>query len=250
MKICLKMTGKLLVLFVLLSCSKKGDEGTGNGPDKGYASGKVTNKDGSPYPGVQIVIDNTIFYNSYVLATSDAQGLYKVKLPAVGTFLATASIEKTYNGKKYTLEFDPDNIDAFSIDGAVRNFSFKLTGARPDGLGYYGGTIAVDKDVLSEIYDSENIAITLVPVGPLIDGSAGQTLTLKTGAPGSATNGKLVDVPIGRYNASAEYISGSIRKPLKLQNRVTNGPFSNTLQIDFEPSIIWGTNIAVIGYKE
>jgi hypothetical protein len=250
MKKSLGMTGKMFLLLLLLSCSKKNGEAGGNEPEKGYATGKVTNADGTPFAGVKIVVDNTMIYNSYVATTTDAKGLYKVKLPSVGTFLTTAFIEKTYNGKKYKLDFHPDNIDEFSIDGAVRNFSFKLTGRRADGLGYYGGTINIDKDITSQIYDSENIEFTLVPVGTLIDGSQGQTLKLKHGAPNTENYGKLVDVPIGRYNVSAEYISGTTRKILKLQNRVTNGPFSNTLQIDFEPEITWGFNIAVIGYKE
>lgn len=250
MKQCVGMTGKVLLLLMLLSCSKKDGTNGSNEPEKGYATGKVTNADGSPYPGVKIVVDNTMIYNSFVATTTDAKGMYKVKLPAVGTFLTTASIEKTFNGKKYKLDFHPDNIDEFSIDGAVRNFSFKLTGKRPDDLGYYGGTINVDKDVMSQIYDSENIELTLTPVGVLIDGTTGNILKLKPGAPNTENYGKLVDVPIGRYNISAEYISGGTRKSLKLQNRVSNGPFSNTLEIDFEPAITWGFNIAVIGYKE
>ncbi|RYZ88622.1 MAG: carboxypeptidase regulatory-like domain-containing protein, partial [Proteobacteria bacterium] len=245
----LKMTARILALLVLLSCSKKGGENGNDTPEKGFATGKVTNTDGTPFAGVKIVVDNTMIYNSYVATTSDAKGLYKVKLPSVGTFLATAYIEKTYNGKKYKLDFHPDNIDEFSIDGAVRNFSYKLTGERPDGLGYYGGTINIDKDIMSEIYDSENIEFTLVPVGTLIDGSTGATLKLKHGAPSTETYGKLVDVPIGRYNVTAEYISGGIRKALQLKNRVSDGPYTNKLQIDFEPEIIWGFNIAAIGYK-
>lgn len=250
MKKSLGTAGKMFLLLLLLSCSKKNEQAGGNEPEKGYATGKVTNADGTPFPGVKIIVDNTMIYNSYVATTTDAKGLYKVKVPPVGTFLTTAFIEKTYNGKKFKLDFDPDNIDEFSIDGAVRNFTFKLTGARRDGLGYYGGTISIDKDVLSTIYDSENIEFTLTPVGALIDGSQGQTLRLKHGQPNTETYGKLVDVPIGRYNVSAEYISGSTRKPLKVKNGLGNGSFGNTVQLDFEPETIWGFNFAAISYKE
>ncbi|MCG2616026.1 carboxypeptidase-like regulatory domain-containing protein [Terrimonas sp. NA20] len=251
MKTSLRSAGKILLFIVLLSCSKK-DKGSGGGeePQKGYASGKITNADGSPWPGVKVIVENTLFYNTYVAAVSDEKGAYKVKLPSSGTYHATADIEKTYNGKKYTLRLHPDNDDPFGTNGAVRNFTFKLTGAYPDGLGYYGGTVIVDKDVMSELYDSENVELTLTPVGKLIDGSQGQTLKLRPGQPRTDNYGKLVDVPIGRYNVSAVHISGSTRRPLKLQNRVSDGPFESVLQIDFEPSIIWGNNIAALGYKE
>lgn len=251
MKKSLRTAGKIFLFILLISCSKKNqDSGGNNEPQKGYASGKITHADGSPMPGVTVIVDNTMFYNTYVAAVSNEKGIYKVKLPSTGTYHATADIKKTYNGKEYTLRLHPDNDNVFSSDGAVRNFTYKLTGAYPDGLGYYGGTVIVDKDVMSEIYDTENVELTLTPVGKLIDGSQGQTLKLKPGQPRTDNYGKLVDVPIGRYNISAVHVSGSVRKPLKLQNRVTNGPFESTLQIDFEPSIIWGDNIAALGYKE
>jgi hypothetical protein len=242
--------GRFLILLLLLSCSKKETEASGMGAEKGYATGKIIHADGTPYAGVKIVVDNTMIYNSYVATVSDEKGFYKVKLPAVGTFISTAFIQKSYNGKTYKLDFTPDNTDEFSIDGATRNFVFKLTGKRPDNLGYYGGTVNIDKDVLSQIYDSENIEFTFVPVGTLVDGSQGVTLKLKHGAPNTENYGKIVDVPIGRYNVSAEYISGDTRKQLKLKNRVTDGAYANLLQVDFEPEITWGFNIAVIGYKE
>ncbi|MET0463925.1 MAG: carboxypeptidase-like regulatory domain-containing protein [Chitinophagaceae bacterium] len=250
MKTSLKSAGKVLLFILLLSCSKK-DKGSGaDAPQKGYASGKITKADGSPWAGVEVIVENTLFYNTYVSAVSDEKGMYKVKLPSSGTYHATVDAGMNYNAKKYTIRLHPDNDDPFGTDGAVRNFTFKLTGAYPDGLGYYGGTVIVDKDVMSELYDTENVELTLVPVGKLIDGSQGQTLKLRPGQPRTDNYGKLVDVPIGRYNISAVYISGSTRRPLKLQNRVSDGPFQPTLQVDFEPSIIWGNNIAAIGYKE
>jgi hypothetical protein len=251
MKTSLRAAGKIFLFILLLSCSKKNkDSGGGNQAEKGYATGKITKSDGSPWAGVKVIVENTLFYNTYVAAVSDEKGMYRVKMPSSGTYHATADVEMPYNGQKYTIRLHPDNDDPFGTNGAVRNFTFKLTGAYPDGLGHYGGTVMVDKDVMSELYDSENVELTLTPVGKLIDGSSGQTLKLKPGQPRTDNYGKLVDVPIGRYNVSAVYISGSTRKPLKLQNRVTYGSFESVLQIDFEPSIIWGNNIAAVGYRE
>ncbi|WP_157474557.1 carboxypeptidase regulatory-like domain-containing protein [Dyadobacter sp. Leaf189] len=218
--------------------------------EKGYAVGKVTGTDGSLLKGVEIVVDNTMLYNSYALGRSDENGNYKIQLPKVGTFMASAQIKKEYNGEIYELDLDPDVYEEFSIDGAVRNFTWKLTGRRPEGEGYYGASIEVNKSVNSEIYDSENIEFTLTPVGNLIDGSKGKSLKLKHGAPFSKEYGRLVDVPLGRYRMTAYYNGEAGKMPLKLRKHFSEDAYEDELTIDFEPENIWGKNISIISYKE
>lgn len=241
-------------LFVLmaLACKDSGSPSPdGSGPEEGYTTGKITNTDGSPMPGVKVVVDNTMFYASYSIGSSDENGNYKIQLPKVGTFMASAHIVKKYNGKEYELDLHPDVYEEFSINGAVRNFQWKLTGRRPvEAQGYYGVTIEVNKDVMSGIYDSENIEFTLIPVGNLIDGSKGKTLKLKHGKPFTDEYGKLVDIPLCRYTMTAYYNGEAGKMPLKLRKHFSEDAYESEITIDFEPSTMWGNNIAFISYSE
>jgi hypothetical protein len=233
------------------ACDSEKDPGPdGNKPEEGYAVGKVTNADGSPLKGVEIVVDNTMIYNSYALGRSDENGNYKIQLPKVGTFMASARIKKEYNGEVYELDLDPDVYEEFSIDGAVRNFTWKMTGRRPEGEGHYGATIEINKSVTSLVYDSENIEFTLTPVGNLIDGSKGKTLKLKHGAPFSKDYGRIVDVPLGRYKMTAYYNGDEGKMPLKLRKHFSEDEYEDELTIDFEPENIWGKNIYILSYTE
>lgn len=240
------------MLLMAVACT----ETDGPSPDEvgaqdGYATGKILNTDGSPMTGVKVVVDNTMIYASYSIGTSDEKGNYKIQLPKVGTFMASAHITKKYNGREYELDLDPDVYEEFSIHGAVRNFQWKLTGQRPvEAQGYYGVTIEVNKALMSSIYDSENIEFTLIPVGNLIDGSKGKTLKMKHGEPFTNDYGKLVDIPLGRYKMTAYYNGEGGKGPLKLRKHFSEDDYENEITIDFEPSTMWGNNIAFISYSE
>nr|WP_295927072.1 carboxypeptidase-like regulatory domain-containing protein [uncultured Dyadobacter sp.] len=251
MRKCVLILQWVAVAWLAAACSSDDDPGTKEpGPKEGYATGKVTAADGSPIRGVEVVIDNTMIHASYSIGNSDEQGNYEIQLPKVGTFMASAQLVRQYNGKRYELDLDPNVYEAFSIDGAVRNFQWKMTGDRPEGEGYYGATIGINKSVMSAIYDSENIEFTLIPVGALIDGSKGSTLKMKHGKPYSKDYGNLVDIPLGRYEMTAFYNGENGKMPLKLRNHFSEDEFENTLVIDFEPSTMWGSNAAFISYTE
>jgi hypothetical protein len=239
----------LTLLLFTAACKKDPDPITES--TRGYATGKVTDSKGNPIAGAQVVIDNTMISNSSAVGITDEKGLYKIQLPLVGTFHASANLKRTYNGQQYTLDLDPDNYDEFSIDGAIRNFQWKMTGPKPiEEQGYYGVTIGVNKALESQLYDDYKIEFTLVPMGKLIDGSEGKTLTLKTGQPYTKEYGYLVDIPLGRYRMTAVYVDGSTRIPLKLRKHFSDDPYTPDLQIDFEPQNIWGNNSAFISYRE
>lgn len=242
----------VFLMLIAASCTdSESPSPDGSSPQEGYTTGKITSTDGSPMQGVKVVVDNTMFYASYSIGSSDENGNYKIQLPKVGTFMASAQILKKYNGREYELDLHPDVYEEFSIDGAVRNFQWKLTGPRPvEAQGYYGVTIEVNKDVMSSIYDSENIEFTLVPVGNLIDGSKGKTLKLKHGKPYSDDYGKLVDIPLGRYTMTAYYNGEAGKMPLKLRKHFSEDEYESEMTVDFEPSTMWGDNIAIISYSE
>ena len=71
-----------IMLLIAVSCKDTDGPGPdGAGAQDGYATGKVTNTDGSPLSGVEVVIDNTMIHASYSIGNSDANGNYKIQLP-------------------------------------------------------------------------------------------------------------------------------------------------------------------------
>ncbi|MGV3558009.1 carboxypeptidase-like regulatory domain-containing protein [Larkinella arboricola] len=239
-------------LVVCAGCSKSGsDEPQAGAQTAGYLSGRVTDAQGKALPGATILADNLLFYNSYVETSSDANGNYRVKMPT-GSYRALAQIKRTYNGKKYTLDLKPDHTEAFAGDeGAIRNFQWQLTGEDPEQSGlFYGGDVTLDKDIMSELYDVENIEFTFTPVGPLIDGSTGQTLKLKSGEPRTEFYGRIPDVPIGRYKITAVHKPTGAVVMVKNKNGTYSADGSATLDFYGETSPWACTNCMILEYKE
>ncbi|HYC28833.1 MAG TPA: carboxypeptidase-like regulatory domain-containing protein [Chitinophagaceae bacterium] len=246
----------LAMLFLTASCKKdsKNEETGGGDPGtvtKGYVKGKVTDTQGQPVKGVSIIIDNTLIPNSNLVGVTGDDGTYSIRLTNF-TWQAYAEKNISYNGQTYKIHFHPDNNDGFNQEGAIRNFQWKLTGEKPDQLGYYGGTIMIDKHILSEVYDSENIEFTLTPNGPLIDGSAGQVIKARMGQPATATYGKLVDIPIGRYTMTASYqgTAGNVSIKLRDKGHFPSGAFSSSITLDIDANTSYGNNMAFVDYTE
>lgn len=244
----------LLLLFN--ACSKDKGASPANGQaKKGYTTGKVTDTQGKPIAGAKILLDNTIVYAAYINATTGNDGTYSVKMPtgAYSVWKAYATITKEYNGKTYTLDLCPDNTNSFNEDGAVCNFTWKLSGKVPnDDYAHFGGTIDMDAGTGSVISSWDNVIITLAPVGNLIDGSQGKTITIKFGDEHweNYTNG-ITDIPIGRYKATAIYRYNGADYQLYLQNRQTNDGYKEEQIFDFEPENRWGhKNAATMGFHE
>ncbi|MVM41677.1 carboxypeptidase regulatory-like domain-containing protein [Spirosoma sp. HMF3257] len=238
----------LLGLLTGGGCTPSGADPEPGKQTGGYLSGRVVDTQGKPLPGVTIIADNTMFYNNNILATSDANGNYRIQTPN-GSWVATAQIRRTYNGKGYMLDLEADKTDAFSgNDGAVRNFQWKLSGEKPDYPGaFYGGTVDVTNEIGKGPYDTENIDFTFTPVGPLIDGSIGKPVVYRY----DTYYNRIPDVPIGRYKISAIYKPTGTK--LLLRNRV-DGTYSadGSATMDFYGEIpYWScTNCMFLEYKE
>jgi hypothetical protein len=241
----LLLAGSAFSIIILTACHKDDNPANSGGDEKGYVTGMVTDTKGKAIPGADIVIDNTLIYNSNLLTVSDANGKYKVKLSGAFTWYATATMKKSYNGKTYKFDLHPEKDEAFTSDGGVRNFSWKLTGEKPGSTGTYGAMVQLQNEFGSTIM-AEDVDFILSPSGPLIDGSTGQTLTLRGGAPRSSTYFKLADIPLGRYIMKAKY-NGQF---LTLVNTITNES-SKELVLNFEPEAPGGycNNCAIIEYK-
>ena len=206
----------------------------GGGSGKaGYLTGKVIDPQGKPLPRATIYTDNTVFKGRGSEVSSSADGSYQVQLVAdLGQWVAKGFILKQYNDRVYKILLDPENPDSFTEEEKpVRNFQWKLTGHIPDlSLDmYYGGTVEMFRDPNAiELRDNENIEFTFKPVGPLIDGSTGKTLTLRAK---KRYDDFIRDVPIGRYAVTAIYKPTG--EALQVRNVFEDGNYSSTITVDF-----------------
>src|SRR5262245_24545369 len=87
--------------------------------DQGYVSGKVTNSQGQPMAGVQVYISSDVWFNSGSQSTSDANGNYKIKIPAINSLRAYARTLVTYNNRQYLVNLTPDHPQSFTSEDAV-----------------------------------------------------------------------------------------------------------------------------------
>lgn len=221
----------LAALAVLSAC--EADRVDASRPASGYATGTVVDTRGKPIAGAKILLDNTVFYASYINGSTAEDGTYRLKVQP-GAWRAHASIKKDYNGRTYSLELHPDSIDSFDDTGAVRNFAWKLEGRKLDNdWGYYGGLVKVFNE--TGFYEMEDVEITLAPDGPLIDGSEGSTLVLRLGDNYWRQLAYLEDIPIGRYAVTAALLDGDTRQPLKLRDWDAEVDPAERMQLDFSP---------------
>jgi hypothetical protein len=219
-------------------------------PEKGFAKGRVLDTKGKPIAGAKVYVDNTIYFNSGISTTTNADGYYKVQVP-IGSWRVYAEINIAYNGKKFKkIELHPDNADSFAgMDGAIRNFQWKLTGEKPEPLvGFYGGLVNLFNDPNGNLYDVENIEFTFAPDGPLIDGSAGSIFKAKCGASRSEFYSKINDIPMGKYIVTAKHLPSG--KTLKLSNYNEPDNYTYSLSIEFEPELNYCNRCMAIAYTD
>ncbi|MEU5097965.1 hypothetical protein [Streptomyces sp. NPDC020996] len=175
--------------------------------------GKVTTVGGKPIKGAKIVVDDTLHWDSNLVAMTNKQGTYRVGLPhKAGTWKASGYLSKRYHGRNYQLSLWPSSLAPFEAKkGAVRDFKWKLTGKRKGEEGrYYGGIVShylwSDNAPDDEWLDNRNVRLTLKPVTKLIDGSTGKTISNRKAVWVDPYGWSTVDVPVGRYKITAKYV--------------------------------------------
>lgn len=209
----------------------------------GVLSGRILDAGGQPVADAEVWIQPAS-YQGLIKARTDAQGHYKspeLNL-AVAPYQAQAYKLVDYHGEKTCVRMGGETLADFDVfnprDGAVRNFRWKMTGPAEGGydnltwggnLRFYQDPSTADAD---RVRDDETIEVTLVPNGPLIDGSAGQRLT-RTVKVGQGVR----DVPVGRYDISAVVVNADgTRTPLQIRadNDVQEVPFGTTITFLFD----------------
>jgi hypothetical protein len=206
--------------------------------------GRVVDSQGNPLEGVQIVVDNTVYYNSAITSSTDANGEYFVRLED-GSWRVYAEMEREYNGRTYEIDLMADTFNSFAgMDGAVRNFTWQLQGEKPEPLvGFFGGDIYINRDPMTEFYDTENVEFTLTPVGSLIDGSNGETIITKHGAPRTDYYSRIVDIPVGRYEISGRYLPTGEQVLVRIHGE---GNYGTSVTVDFEEELNYCTTCVAL----
>jgi hypothetical protein len=233
----------LTLLILIISCSNKKDSTDG---DAGTVKGKVTTSDGKPLPGAKVTISSVIWYNSNNVVSTGADGTYSRQLSEINNdaWYAYASIDKEFNGKIYHMDLHPESTDDFFPGkGAVRNFTWKLTGNQVGrSTGVYGGTVTVAAEP-GTFYDFTNVTLKMEPQGTLIDGSTGQTITRKIDV------SQRLEVPVGRYKVSAVYAPAG-QSPVQMKIRLSDtGNYGTTAIVDFTPETNYCKNCMTLDVK-
>jgi hypothetical protein len=211
-----------------------------DGIEKGIVKGRVTDGANRPLSGVKVVIEHTVFYASYVYATTTADGYYSAKVPA-GSWKASVRIEKSFGGKTYRIDLHPDDPSPFSgTTGAVRNFVWKVSGPRPEG-GFYGSDLAVYNEPGTALM-MEDVAIILTPVGESINGSKGGVIQKSLIDIGGGEDG-IRDIPLGQYKITAFTKTNGRKLQIRLRNK---GVYQDACTAVFEAGFTGVTTYKIV----
>lgn len=230
MSMILRRQWLVVALVALAGCS--GNAGTpdpgkpgggGGGTDTtvegGVAKGVVVDTQGKPISGLKVVVENTVFYNSYKFGTTGTDGKYRVEVPN-GGWKVSVQMDRQFQGHSYRFDLSPDNATEFTgTDGAIRNFTWRLKGPRPEPDRFYGATANLYRmPGFEEFYEMTDVELTATPVGPLVDGSTGQAVTAR----GEASNDRVRDIPLGQYTFTARYVpQGQPARAMQIRIRNT-----------------------------
>lgn len=258
----------LILLFLMLTLPACGENTSLNNPppnngntpaEANVVKGRVTDMLGDPVPNATITISGYTGTGTNVVeeAITDAQGHYRKTVPS-GLYDVDAQVELSFNGETYSLYLHPAEgscgEEAFSADGIVRNFLFKVSGFKecPAGLdpsnyhSYSGGTVAVNYAHPQTLPDEAVATFTLTPQGPLADGSQGEVLSVTrtvqalksfSGQPGTSLY--LFDIPLGTYQITGTVtLPGGTIEPLQFGHYV-NGGQASSFVFSFEAYAMW-----------
>jgi hypothetical protein len=194
----------LSALIVTIACTDPSVSDT-QITEKGIVKGRVVDEKGNPVANAEIIANSTDYYNKTSTGYTDASGNYRFRLPtgvAEGSYSVEGTVTMKYHNRNYKMSLFNENARVFSAyDGAVRNFTFRLTGKRTgdadDNDRPLGARLEVHHQVDNVVL--ENLEITLEPVGPLVDASTGKKLIFVM----QQNQYFIDDIPLGKYKITA-----------------------------------------------
>ncbi|WP_284645693.1 stalk domain-containing protein [Paenibacillus silviterrae] len=196
--------------------------------------GRVTDRQGKPLEGVEIIADNQLARDSYQEAFTDTDGYYQIDLPEINTTWNMISyFERKFEGKVQKFNLTSVTDRPFGGNkGAIRDFVW-------DDI---NGMVIIqynypDKEQWSE-FSLDQVELTLTPVSRLIDGTEGKVIkevtTFSPDGPG------LQSVPIAKYEISARWVpAGMDPVPMLVSKFETNQYVQSIVTSDF--SAVVGT---------
>ena len=230
-RIALQYVLMVVLALGLQACDRK--SGSGAAPPPGakpeHLTGKLSDAQGKPLSNVTIRVLGFNEKGEPVkreVRVRGTAGEYDMELPNGMYDTPVARIGLEYHDRWYDLPLAAaDGSREWteqhdSRQGMVRDFVLKIAGRAPSGdangpSGYWGGTIQFDMG--SAVGEIATIEIALTPDGPLLDGSEGKPLNFTRKLPWRRREDHfLLDVPIGKYTATARILFGSKPKPLRL----------------------------------
>ncbi len=223
-------------LLSLVACSKPTGDTISPDPttlQAGYVSGRVVDTQGKPIKGAEITVNNTGGVINNLIGYSDANGNYKIKLstgggPLIGSYYVRGHVTLNYLNYPFKLALFVEDDSAFSPEeGAVKNLKLMVAGPRSNfgDSGWYGGTIEVDNHTRNAHFP--NIEVTLEPIGPLVDGSRGETQVARPDWLYS------YNVPVGQYKITARDVATN--QPLAVKNYFYDKGYQASTTGVFEP---------------
>jgi hypothetical protein len=197
------MTLIRILALILFTCSAT--SAADPNPEPNIIKGRVIDSAGQPIAGAVVNADHTLRYNANIEARTGKDGTYRLKVPA-GPYRITAKLTRDFHDVRYAFDLHPDTPDDVNgAEGAVRDFTWRLTGRRPPPSdGFYGGLVVAYTQPGDFSMQISDVEVTLTPDGKLVDGSNGKPITGKLVSTGDGF--ALRDVPVGNYKISARHV--------------------------------------------
>jgi hypothetical protein len=186
----------------------------------------------------------------------DANSHYEIQVPN-NVYAVNAWAEMILNGNKVMIDLKPldgkpSNINLPSAPGIVRDFALALTGEIPGGdpstiQGYYGAKIWFGDgkynftsegywENLESRFPNSKVQFTFTPGGPLIDGTAGQTIRKEATTAELKTGKWFVDVPYGLYRVTSVLTTSTgQQQQLRLSILPNISTAGNSVDLTFPP---------------